>query len=381
LVVAGATPSESGADPPNGGAMSDVLREALCLPEQASSYAGAVDGLHAFIILTAFGGATLVAATSAWFVIRYRRRAGDPAGTPAVRAPRWFELTVIGGLLGLFLLWWWIGFRQFLLIQRVPAEALDIYVTAKQWMWEFAYRDGRASIGVLVVPAGRPVRLTMISRDVIHSFFVPDFRLKHDVVPGHTNLAWFAATGPGIHQLLCAEYCGLEHSRMRGEIVALAPDDYASWLAGETPQLAREALTYAKADTQEATLPTAPARDDLPAQGMVAAARLGCLACHTTDGQRHIGPTFKGLFGSEVAFADGRHAVADGAYLTRSMMDPQADIVAGYANVMPSYQGRLEPADTAALIALITSLAHGRTDQPLSLPQLPAVIPASESRQ
>ncbi len=314
--------------------MNELLRRALGLPPQASAMAREVDHLHFVVISATMLGATLVALVALWFLARYRRRAEGP--TPPVSMPTGLEAALVAGTLGLFLAFWVAGYRQYLRMREPPRGALDVYVTAKQWMWKFARADGSSEGAVLVVPAGRPVRLVMTSRDVIHSFFVPALRLKQDVLPGRYVTAWFTADRPGTYDVFCAEYCGLSHSRMRASVVVLSPEDYQSWLE---PSARRE-----------------PGGIDLPALGREVAVRRQCLACHTVDGQRHIGPTWRGLFGREVTLADGRRVVADEAYLTRSMMDPAEEVVAGFAPVMPTYFGVLDPPEAAALVEYIRSL-------------------------
>jgi cytochrome c oxidase subunit 2 len=223
-----------------------------------------------------------------------------------------------------------------------------VYVTAKQWMWKFTYLDGRASMDTLTVPVGRPVELMMTSRDVIHSFYVPAFRLKHDVVPGRYYAMWFEATMPGTYDIDCAEYCGLDHSRMLGTVRVLDAADYAAWLESTTPG----------------------PETDLVARGRDVATRRACVACHTLDGQRHIGPSWVALYGSTVALRDGRRIVADETYLTRSMMDPSAEVVDGYQPVMPSYRGILDQPEVAALVELIKSLRDAPVAPSVTLPRV-----------
>lgn len=372
--------------------MIHLVRALLGLPPGVSPWANGLDWLHASIIGATMLLSSAVALVALVFVMRWRTVPGTPLPAhPAPTTPRWLELSYIGIPLSLFLVWWWIGFRQFVAIQDAPPadEAQAIYVTAKQWMWEFAYPDGRASIGVLVVPSGTSIRLVMVSRDVIHGFFVPAFRLKHDVVPGRVNLAWFRAERPGIYDLWCSQYCGLDHSRMRGLIVALDPTQYGIWRSGGIPPLAATALAQEQSEQPAATLPLGLPLEDLASQGLAVAARHGCLACHTTDGQRHIGPTWLGMATAPVRLTDGRTITADEAYLTRSMMDPGAEIVAGYTDIMPSFQGRLEPGEVGALLALMHALApggpgvHGQVPQtipPLPPIPLPAAAAAPPSR-
>lgn len=336
--------------------MSDFARRLLYLPEQASTYAAEVDALHFAVISITMLGATGVFVTALWFTVRYRRREPEQK-TPLVRASLGVEIGVIAGLLGLFLFFWVIGFRQYVKMQQAPDDALEVYVTAKKWMWKFAYPDGNRTAGVLVVPAGRPVKLILISRDVIHSFFVPAFRVKSDVLPGRYTSLWFQAVKPGTYQVYCAEYCGTRHSEMWADVVALSPADWDAWRAGGGEAVA-EALEEAGGlrtvgvtplENDEAIVPMAQ-------RGVDVAARRGCLACHTLDGQRHLGPSFRGLYGRYEELADGRRVFVDEAYLTRSMMEPMADLAAGYAAIMPTYQGQLEPAEIGALVELIKSL-------------------------
>ncbi len=322
--------------------MNELLRHLLNLPPQRSSIAHSIDYLHYTVIACTMAGAFVAAACGALFLVRYRRRSKTIPLTPHVVAPGWLEAGVIVGLLALFCGFWVLGFTQYRTIETVPADAMPVYVTAKQWMWEFAYPDGPTSQGVLTVPVGRPIKLIMTSRDVIHSFFVPDFRIKQDVVPGRTMTTWFEAIEPGNSDVLCSQYCGTRHSQMRAQVVALAPADYARWLATARAPLA---LPGAKGDGS-----------GLAARGRTVAAEHGCLRCHSVDGTPFIGPTWANAFGSERQTTDGRSLLVDEAYLTESMMDPRAVIAAGFAPVMPSYQGLLAPADVSALLEYIRSL-------------------------
>jgi cytochrome c oxidase subunit 2 len=247
-----------------------------------------------------------------------------------------------------------------------PPDAIPIYVTGKQWMWKFAYPDGRAAMDVLTVPVNRPIKLVMTSRDVIHSFYVPAFRMKHDVVPGRYYTAWFQANTPGTYAVECAEYCGVDHSRMIAHVQVLSQPDYARWLEGQMPPTA-EGLAGA----------SAKAGGDLAETGRAVASRRGCFNCHTLDGQPHIGPTWAGLYDSEVTMTDGRVLVADEAYLTRSMMDPQVDVVRGYKGVMPTYRGVLEEPEVAALVEFIKTL-HNQPFQPVM--RLPRVEPLGSAQ-
>jgi cytochrome c oxidase subunit 2 len=315
--------------------MNELLRRLLFLPPQSSTVAASVDHLHYFVILTTMGGALFITVVGFWMVIRFRRPSEDspPREQPVPRMSPWIEGGVVAGLLALFCLWWLIGFLQYVRMRVPPENTLDLYLTAKQWMWKFSYPDGNHSISTLYVPAGRPVKLIMTSRDVIHSFYVPDFRVKQDVLPGRYTTVWFQADQPGTHQILCAEMCGAGHSTMRGEVVVLDAHDYQRWLGG-TRNLETSILST----------------------GEKAAAEHGCLRCHTLDGTPHIGPTWVGLYRSTVPLAGGATIVADEAYLTESMMDPLAKIHRGFQAVMPSYQGQLLPGETAAIVELIKSL-------------------------
>jgi cytochrome c oxidase subunit 2 len=318
--------------------MNELLRKILFLPPQSSTISPAIDHLHYFVILTTMGGALLITVVGFWMVVRFRRRAEhEPEREqPGPAVPMWLEGGVIAFLLGLFLLWWLIGFRQYVRIRVAPADSMEVYVTAKQWMWQFSYPEGSHSIATLVVPAKKPVKLIMTARDVIHSFYVPDFRVKQDVLPGRYTTLWFEANQPGTHQILCAEFCGMGHSMMRGEVVVLDAADYGRWLAGDTHEPG--------------------AGEDLAAIGERTAADHGCLRCHTLDGTPHIGPSWKGLYLSKRELTSGQTVIADEAYLTESMMDPATKIVLGFKPVMPSFSGRLAPGETAAIVALIKSL-------------------------
>jgi cytochrome c oxidase subunit 2 len=327
----------------------DTLRDILFLPEQASTFAERVDGLHYWLVISTMVVSTLIGLTALGFFVRYRRRHPDQQ-TPNVHGPLWLETSfvVVPGIL--FLAWFAVGFKDFVWLSTPPPEAIDIYVMGKKWMWKYSYPDGPNSVDVLHVPRGRPVRLLLTSRDVIHSWFVPDFRIKQDVLPGRYSQTWFTATKAGRYQVLCAEYCGTEHSLMRGEVVVMDPEDYDRWILSQRQE--RQERADAPPTGQE------PERQatSLVERGRNLATTLGCLRCHSIDGEKHIGPSWLDLYRREEKLTDGQQVVVDEAYLTESMMDPRARVVAGFDPVMPSFRGRIEGADTAALVEFIKSL-------------------------
>ncbi|QQR41384.1 cytochrome c oxidase subunit II [Myxococcus xanthus] len=334
--------------------MSDLMRRILFLPEAASSLAPRVDRLHFFIIGTTFVVGAGIGLTGLFFLVRYRRGRA-PAQEPAMAAPTWMEAAFAGVPLAFFLLWGALGFQDYVWARTPPRDALDVYVTGKQWMWKFAYPDGPGMVGVLHVPTGTPIRLLLTSRDVIHSFYVPAFRLKMDALPGRYTELWFEAVRPGRYRVFCAEYCGLDHSRMRAEVVALEPEAFESWRAR---QLAQPTWVADESSEEEGT------RGPLARRGAVVATRQGCFQCHTIDGTPHIGPSWLGLYGREEPLASGDSVRADVAYLTESMMDPLAKVVAGYAPVMPSFHGRLSAGEVGALVEYIKSLQPERPEPP-----------------
>jgi cytochrome c oxidase subunit 2 len=313
--------------------VNELFRRALMLPPQASSVAHRIDVLHYTVIGTAFLVAFLSFVFVVIFLIRFRERPGRKP--PRYHPTHRLEIGMAGFTLAVFIAWWCVGFSQYRDIHEVPNGALRIHVVAKQWMWQFVYPNGANSEDVLRVPVGQPVEVLITSRDVIHSFYVPAFRLKQDAVPGRITTIWFTATMPGEFPILCAEYCGAGHSRMRGRVVAMQPGDFANWVSGHTSS-------------------------DLATAGERLANSYGCLRCHTSDGTTYTGPTWRGLYGSKVQLTNGQQVIADDAYLTESMMDPMVKIVRGYAAVMPSYLGILSGPEAAAIVEYIHSLKDPR---------------------
>src|SRR6266545_537163 len=297
--------------------MNELMRRMLFLPPQASQYARDIDALHYFIIITTILGAAGVFLTAIYFFVRYRRRS-DTDVTPFVTPRLLHEALFIGVPLTLFLVWFGIGYPQYLRLSTPPADAMDVFVQGKKWMWKFAYPGGPNAIDSLRVPANRPVRLLITSRDVIHSFFVPALRIKMDALPGRYTQTWFAADRPGRYEIFCAEYCGLGHSSMLGELVVMPAADFDAWIQQQRSGLAG-------------------AQDAAPMPGE----RIRPSSSLVEEGRR---------------VATGKQVVVDEAYLTRSMMDPGAEIVAGYQNVMPTYQGKLTPPEVAAVVEFIKSL-------------------------
>ena len=365
--------------------MNTWLRRILGLPEQASTLAKHIDYLHYAVILTSIAGALLIGTLALYYSWRYRGHTGHEVHSEPDTRPHHAaggqslagELGLFGGLLGLFVLFWVIGFIQYVRIAEPPPGAMPIYVVAKQWMWTFAYPNGGISNGTVYVPVGRPVTLVMTSRDVIHSFFVPAFRVKRDVIPGRSTTLWFEAKYPGHFRIECAEYCGAGHSTMQGEVVALSSEDYARQLEHLQPVHVAAAAVGDPAVVEHESPATLLS---LAAVGQRVSATAGCFRCHTVDGTPHIGPTWAGLYQATIRLEGGGTVIADEAYLTKSMMDPAADVHLGFKPVMPGYQGLLTAPQIGAIVEYIRSLRDaprhtGSEPLPAQTGNVPIVTP------
>ncbi len=329
--------------------MSDLLRRMLFLPPEGSAAAADIDHLHFFVILTTLFASTVIGLVAVYFMARYTRRMPDQP-TPHIEAPRWLEALFVIVPLSLFLLWFRIGFGQFVAMTTPPENAMDVYVTGKKWMWKFAYPSGPSGLEVLRVPADRPVRLLITSRDVIHGFYIPAFRIKQDALPGRYTQTWFAANGPGTYPIYCSQYCGTNHSTMRAQVIVMPPAEFDRWMESQ------KSGNSAARDTA----PAEPRRDaNMVEIGRDLAVAQGCFKCHSTDGTVGSGPSFRDLYRRHEPLEGGGQVTADEGYMTESMMDPRAKIVAGFKPVMPSYFGRLDAPETAAIVEFIKTLRSG----------------------
>ena len=288
----------------------------------------------AFYVIFGISAVMLAGITVAiiWMVWRYNRKR-QPAPLSQKDHNFWLEVvwTVIPTLLVMLMFWY--GWEGYLSLRRIPDDAMHIKATARMWSWLFTYDNGKTS-DKLYVPVGQPVKVELHSKDVLHSFYVPAFRVKRDMVPGMTNWVWFKAEKSGSYDLFCAEYCGVGHSAMVTTVEALPVTEFQAWLE------------------------RGAAAGDPLAHGAELAQQQGCLGCHSVDGSRRVGPSFKGLFGSPTTVTRNGQQVtvtADTAYLTRAIREPTAEVVVGYPPAMPPYAG-LTDVEVAALIAWIESL-------------------------
>lgn len=329
------------------------MRSFPLFPEQASTFAGQVDGLYLTLVGLSliFGG--VLPFIILFLMVRYHRsnKAVDRLNQVHSNLPLELAWSGIPLLMVMGIFFW--GAFIYVHMRTPPPQTLEIYVIGKQWMWHIQHANGKRENNELHVPINRPVRLIMTSQDVIHSFYIPAFRIKQDVLPGRYTSMWFEATQTGEYHLFCAEYCGAEHALMIGRVVALTPADYERWLV--TPG---EVILP---DGSSAAAPSALAPavgDPMVLVGERLFTNLGCAGCHRMDGMG-IGPSLQGLYGSQQRLADGSVATADENYLRTSILNPGAQIAAGYQNVMPSYAGQLSEDQLNQLIAYIKSLANG----------------------
>lgn len=301
-------------------------------PEQASTFAWQVDGLYFYLLaISAFFTIGIVAAI-VFFFIKYGEKekftnGAEIHGSIALETtwsiiPFIISMTIfLGGAV--------VYYNQY----RVPTDAMEIYVVGKQWMWKIQHGTGQREINDLHVPVGRKIKLTMTTEDVLHDFYIPAFRTKADVIPGRYSTIWFEATKPGKYRIYCAEYCGLNHSGMGGWVYVMEQSDFDNWLSGnvsgQTPVEAGRELFQAK---------------------------LGCASCHGANGEGGRGPTLQNLIGEQMKMTSGQVMTVDEAYIRESILNPQAQIAAGFQPIMPTFKGQITEEQLNSLIAYIKSL-------------------------
>src|SRR6202140_2790461 len=301
-------------------------------PDRASTAAGNVDALFIFLLIVSGLMTLLIFTAWTFFAPRCRYRRGVLAEQIEGSIPLELTWSIIPLFVFMVIFAW--GAVVYFKSRTPPRDSTEVYVVAKQWMLKLEHAEGQREINELHVPVGRDVKLIMTSQDVIHSFFVPAFRMKQDVLPGRYTVAWFRATKPGTYHLFCAEYCGTQHSGMIGSIVVQEPAQYEAWMSGGS---------------------TGP----LSATGEKIFAELGCVTCHRTDTQGR-GPNLQGVFGKPGLLEDGRTVTADENYIRESILDPGAKVVKGFKPIMPTFQGIVSEEQLNALVAYVKSLSSTR---------------------
>lgn len=302
------------------------------MPDDASTVAGQVDALYIFLVAVAVFFSVLIAGLEFYFAIKYRRRSPDEF-PPASKSSLKLELawTVIPFAITMVIFVW--GAKLYFDIYRNPGDAMDVYVTAKQWMWRFQHTDGKREINELHVPVGRRVKLTMTTEDVLHDFSVPAFRTKADVVPGRYTYLWFEPTKPGKYHLFCAEYCGLNHSGMGGYVYVMEQRDFDNWLAGSV----------------SGQTPIEQGRD-------LFENKLGCASCHA-GGPAQRGAKLENIYGKDIKLVGGQAVTVNDEYIRNSILNPGAQIVEGFQPIMPTFKGQVTEEQLLALVAYIKSLS------------------------
>ena len=299
---------------------------------------GHVDMLYFFLVTIAGFFSILIFGLVFYFALRYHRSARNPVARQ-IHGSLGLEIvwSVIPLALTMVMFGW--GAVLYLRNARTPPGSLEMYVVAKQWMWKIQHVEGTREINELHVPTGAPVRLVMTSEDVIHSFYVPAFRVKQDVMPGRYTSMWFQPTQPGKYHLFCAEYCGNQHSAMGGWVYVMEPAEYEQWLSGGS------------------------AGESMATAGQALFERLGCSSCHKTEGGGR-GPSLEGLLGRKIQLDNGQTIVADEGYVRESILNPRAKIVAGYQPLMPTFQGQVSEEQILQLLSYIKSLKKAERTGP-----------------
>ena len=327
------------------------LTSSALFPPEASTAAPWMDSLYFFLLGMTVTGVILVAAIITVFSLRYRRSV-HPVATQ-IEGSTLLEATWTIIPLGLFLIMFVWGALLYFRIYTPPANAMNIYVVGKQWMWKAEHPGGQHEINSLHVPTGQPVQLTLISQDVFHSFSIPAFRVKREAIPGRYTTVWFEATTPGTYHLFCTQYCGTNHSQMIGDVVVLTPEGYKQWLAESTSGAS------------------------MAQNGERLFASLSCAACHNARPDAR-GPSLANVFGSKLALQSGGSVLADEAYLREAILNPSQHVTQGYQPIMPTYQGQISEEGVIALVEYIKNLdSDYRVQQTLNTTDL---LPGSESK-
>jgi cytochrome c oxidase subunit II len=310
------------------------MRSSLPLfPEQASTFAGRVDALYYYLLSVSGFFVLLIFALIFYFAVKYRRRSEVEQPRPILGNIALEVIWIVIPFILVMIMFAW-GANLYFTAFNPPADALEIFVVGKQWMWKVQHPEGRREINELHVPIGYPVKLTLTSQDVIHSFYVPAFRIKMDAVPGRYTSTWFQASETGTFHLFCAEYCGTAHAGMGGQVVVMKPSEYEQWLRSGAPE------------------------EPLAAAGARLFQQLGCSGCHSPNSIVRA-PPLEGIYGKPVPLQSGHVVLADEGYIRDSILLPQKDVVAGYAPVMPTFQGRISEEELMQIIAYIRSLGAG----------------------
>lgn len=302
---------------------------------EVSHIAGQVDSVFIFITAIGLFFFLLTQGFLIYFALRYRRKKKEEeAETPYITGNLLLETVwvVIPSLLILAIFYY--GYVVFMEIRTPPVGAPEIVVTAKQWLYQFRYPDGRQEINQVRVPVDKPVKFVMTSQDVLHGFFLPSFRVMQDILPGRYTYLWLQPRKEGKYDIYCTQYCGTGHSVMRATLVVMKAKEYEEWLKGEEKEK----------------------EEPLSEKGEELLEKTGCLACHSLDGTVKVGPTLKGVFGHKVTMTDGSTVVADDNYIRESILEPNAKVVKGFPPVMPTFKGILKDDDITAIIAYLKTL-------------------------
>ena len=326
------------------------LHASALFPSEASGISPYVDELYFFLLLMTIVGTTLVAIIVFGFSIRYRREK-NPVATQ-IEGSTMLEATWTIIPLAIFLLVFVWGALLYFRIYDPPANAMNIYVVGKQWMWKAEHPGGQHEINALHVPTGQDVQLTMISQDVFHSFSIPDFRVKREVIPGRYTTVWFQATTPGTYHIFCTQYCGTQHSMMIGEVTVLTPEDYEKWTKQSTSGMS------------------------LAQNGERLFASMGCNACHNGTAAAR-GPSLAGVYGSRLTLTDGSQVLVNDAYLRDAILNPSQHVTAGFAPIMPTYQGQISEDGLIDLVEFLKNMqSNYRVQQTLMTTESNQAAPA-----
>ena len=327
------------------------LNASALFPREASTIAPQMDALYFFLLGMTITGLVLVGAILVTFSMRYRKSVHPVA--IQIEGLTLLEATWTIIPLAIFLVTFVWGALLYFRIYNPPVNSMNIYIVGKQWMWKAEHPGGQHEINALHVPTGQPVQLTMISQDVFHSFSIPEFRIKREVIPGRYSTVWFNATTPGTYHLFCTQYCGTNHSAMIGTITVLSPADFKKW-------------------TDESTSGMSLAQN-----GERLFASMGCNACHSGNAAAR-GPSLAGVFGSKLQLTNGSQVLVNEAYLRDAILNPSQHVTSGYAPIMPTYQGQISEDGLIDLVEYLKQLSTNyRVQQTLTTSQSDQTAPTA----